>query len=234
MDLIDQLVANMTLAEKIGQLNMVTAGQAITGPVGGGDLEENLRAGNIGSVFNLWGQEATSALQKIALEETRLAIPLLFGLDILHGHKTTFPIPLAEAAAFDPILWERTARAAAIEAADDGVALTFAPMLDIARDPRWGRIAESPGEDTFVCAKFAEAKIRGFQGAILSAAPSIAATAKHFCGGGAAQAGREYAPVDVSERTLHEVYLPPFRAAVDAGCAAIMAAFNSVAGVPMI
>ena len=183
----------MTLAEKIGQLNMVTAGQAITGPIGGGDLEENLRAGNIGSVFNLWGREATSALQKIALEETRLAIPLLFGLDILHGHKTIFPIPLAETAAFDPILWERTARAAAIEAADDGVALTFAPMLDIARDPRWGRIAESPGEDSFVCAKFAEAKIRGFQGASLSAPPSIAATAKHFCGGGAAQAGREYA-----------------------------------------
>ena len=234
MDLIDSLVANMTLAEKIGQLNMVTAGQAITGPISGGDLEENLRAGNIGSVLNLWGREATSALQKIALEETRLAIPLLFGLDILHGHKTIFPIPLAEAAAFDPILWERTARAAAIEAADDGIALTFAPMLDIARDPRWGRIAEGPGEDPFVGAKFAEAKIRGFQGANLSAASSIAATAKHFCGGGAAQAGREYGPVDVSERTLHEVYLPPFRAAVDAGCAAIMAAFNSVAGVPMI
>jgi beta-glucosidase len=234
MDLIDSLVANMTLAEKIGQLNMVTAGQAITGTVGGGDLEKNLRVGNIGSVLNLWGREATSALQKIALEETRLAIPLLFGLDILHGHKTIFPIPLAEAAAFDPILWERTARAAAIEAANDGVALTFAPMLDIARDPRWGRIAEGPGEDTFVGAKFAEAKIRGFQGATLSAAPSIAATAKHFCGGGAAQAGREYGPVDVSERTLHEVYLPPFRAAVGAGCAAIMAAFNSVAGVPMV
>ena len=234
MDLIDSLVANMTLAEKIGQLNMVTAGQAITGPVGGGDLEKNLRVGNIGSVLNLWGREATSALQKIALEETRLAIPLLFGLDILHGHKTIFPIPLAEAAAFDPILWERTARAAAIEAANDGVALTFAPMLDIARDPRWGRIAEGPGEDTFVGAKFAEAKIRGFQGANLSATSSIAATAKHFCGGGAAQAGREYGPVDVSERTLHEVYLPPFRAAVDAGCAAIMAAFNSVAGVPMV
>ena len=125
MDLIDQLVANMTLAEKIGQLNMVTAGQAITGPVGGGDLEENLRAGNIGSVFNLWGREATSALQKIALEETRLAIPLLFGLDVLHGHKTIFPIPLAEAAAFDPILWERTARAAASEAAHDGAGAEF-------------------------------------------------------------------------------------------------------------
>ncbi len=233
MDLIDSLIANMTLAEKIGQLNMVTAGQAITGPISGGDLEENLRVGNIGCVLNLWGREATSALQKIALEETRLAIPLLFGLDVLHGHKTIFPIPLAEAAAFDPGLWERTARAAAIEAADDGVALTFAPMLDVARDPRWGRIAEGPGEDPFVGAKFAEAKIRGFQGANLSAASSIAATAKHFCGGGATQAGREYGPVDVSERTLHEVYLPPFRAAVGAGCAAIMAAFNSVAGVPM-
>jgi beta-glucosidase len=234
MDLIDSLVANMSLAEKIGQLNMVTAGQAITGPVSGGELRENLRAGNIGSILNLWGREATSALQKIAVEETRLAIPLLFGLDVLHGHKTIFPIPLAEAAAFDPILWKRTARAAAMEAAEDGVALTFAPMLDIARDPRWGRMAEGPGEDPFVAAKFAEAKIRGFQGANLSAASSIAATAKHFCGGGAAQAGREYGPVDVSERTLHEVYLPPFRAAVGAGCAAIMAAFNNVAGIPMI
>jgi beta-glucosidase len=233
MDLIDSLVANMSLAEKIGQLNMVTAGQAVTGPVGGGDLNENLRAGNIGAVLNLWGREATSALQKIAMEETRLAIPVLFGLDVLHGHKTIFPIPLAEAAAFDPILWESTARAAAIEAAGDGVALTFAPMLDIARDPRWGRIAEGPGEDPFVGAKFAEAKIRGFQGTNLSTTPSIAATAKHFCGGGAAQGGREYGPVDVSERALHEVYLPPFRAAVGAGCAAIMPAFNSVAGVPM-
>jgi beta-glucosidase len=183
--------------------------------------------------MNLWGREATSALQKVAVEETKLAIPLIFGLDVLDGHKTILPIPLAEAGLFDPLLWERTARAAAIEAAGDGITLTFAPMLDVARDPRWGRIAECPGEDPLVAAKFAEAKIRGFQGPDLAAGTSVAATAKHFCAGGAAMAGRDYAAVDISERALHEVYLPPFRAAVAAGCAAIMPAFNSVAGVPM-
>jgi beta-glucosidase len=233
MNLIDSLLATMTLEEKIGQLNMVAAGQAVTGPILGGEVTENIRAGRIGGVLNLWGREAIEAVQKLAVEETRLAIPLLFGLDVLHGHKTIFPIPLAEAGLFDPLLWERTARAAALEAAGDGIALTFAPMLDITRDPRWGRIAEGPGEDPLVGAKFAEAKIRGFQGPDLAAATSIAATAKHFCGGGAATAGRDYSAVDLSERALHEVYLPPFRAAVAAGCAAIMPAFNSVAGVPM-
>lgn len=233
MNLIDSLLATMTLEEKIGQLNMVAAGQTVTGPILGGEVTENIRAGRIGSLLNLWGREATTAVQKLAIEETRLAVPLLFGLDVLHGHKTIFPIPLAEAGLFDPLLWERTARAAALEAAGDGIALTFAPMLDIARDPRWGRIAEGPGEDPLVGARFAEAKIRGFQGRDLGAGTSIAATAKHFCGGGAATAGRDYAAVDLSERALHEVYLPPFRAAVAAGCAAIMPAFNSVAGVPM-
>ncbi|MGD0634236.1 MAG: glycoside hydrolase family 3 N-terminal domain-containing protein [Beijerinckiaceae bacterium] len=233
MNLIDTLLAKMTLEEKIGQLNLVAAGRAVTGPILGELVTENIRAGKIGGLLNLWGLEATASYQKLALEQTRLGIPLLFCLDVLHGHRTIFPIPLAEAGLFDPMLWERTARAAAIEAAADGIALTFAPMLDIARDPRWGRIAEGPGEDPLVGAKFAEAKVRGFQGANLAAPTSIAATAKHFCAGGAATAGREYAAADVSERTLHEVYLPPFRAAVEAGCAAIMPAFNSVAGIPM-
>lgn len=152
---------------------------------------------------------------------------------MLHGHRTIFPIPLAEAGAFDPLLWERTARAAAIEAAEDGIALTFAPMLDVSRDPRWGRIAEGPGEDPFVASQFAEAKIRGFQGEDLTARYSVATAAKHFCAGGAVTGGLDYAAVDVSERALHEVYLPPFRAAVAAGCAVIMPAYNSVAGVPM-
>ena len=233
MSLIDSLLTEMTIEEKVGQLNLVTAGQAVTGPVLGGGMTENIRAGRIGGVFNLWGREAVAAVQKLAVEESRLAVPLFFGLDVLHGHKTVFPIPLAEAGVFDPLLWERTARAAAIEAASDGITLTFAPMLDIARDPRWGRIAEGPGEDPLVAAKFAEAKVRGFQGPDLAERTSIAATAKHFCAGGAATAGRDYAATDVSERALHEVYLPPFRAAVAAGCAAIMPAFNSVAGVPM-
>lgn len=233
MSFVNSLIRSMTLEEKVGQLNLVTAGQAVTGPIIGGEMTDDIRAGRIGGVFNLWGREAVSAVQKVAVDETRLGIPLFFGLDVLHGHKTIFPIPLAEAGLFDPALWERTARAAAIEAAGDGVTLTFAPMLDIARDPRWGRIAEGPGEDPLVAAKFAEAKIRGFQTRDLAGRTSIAATAKHFCAGGGATAGRDYAAVDVSERALHEVYIPPFRAAVAAGCAAIMPAFNNVAGVPM-
>lgn len=233
MNRIDKLLASMTLDEKIGQLNMATAGQAVTGPIVGAPTTEAIRDGKVGSLLNLFGSEATARYQKLAVEQTRLAIPLLFCADVLHGHRTTFPIPLAEAGLFDPETWERTARAAAAEAAAEGIALTFAPMLDIARDPRWGRIAEGPGEDPLLGARFATAKVRGFQGANLAAPESIAATAKHFCAGGAAAAGREYAAVDISERTLHEVYMPPFRAAVEAGCAAIMPAFNSVAGVPM-
>jgi beta-glucosidase len=233
MDKIDALLAEMTLEEKLGQLNLVTAGQAVTGPVGSGDMTENLRAGRIGGAFNFLDRDAIRAAQKIAVEETRLGVPLFFGLDVLHGHRTIFPVPLAEAGAFDPALWERTARAAAMEAASDGIDLTFAPMLDIARDPRWGRIVEGPGEDPLVGAAFAAAKVKGFQGETLSARDSVAATAKHFCAYGAALAGRDYAEVDISERTLHEVYLPPFAAAVAAGSAAIMPAFNSIAGVPM-
>jgi beta-glucosidase len=234
---IDTLLAAMTLEEKIGQLNMVAAGHTVTGPVLARDAIRGIRAGHIGSLLNIWGAQEVLQLQKIAVGKTRLKIPLLIGFDVLHGHRTIFPIPLAEAAAFDPVLWERSARAAAVEAAADGIYMTFAPMLDIARDPRWGRIAEGPGEDPWVGAKFAEAKVRGFQGAGLpgglAGAGALAATAKHFCAYGAAQAGCDYAPADVSERLLHEVYLPPFAAAVAAGCAALMPAFNSVAGVPM-
>ena len=172
-------------------------------------------------------------LQKAAVEDSRLGVPLFFGLDVLHGFRTIFPVPLAEASAFDPRLWEETARAAAEEAAAEGIDLTFAPMLDICRDPRWGRIVEGPGEDPLVGAKFAQAKIRGFQGTRLSSRVALAATAKHFCTGGAAQAGRDYAAVDMSDRELHEAYLPPFAAAVAAGCAAVMPAFNSLAGIPL-
>ncbi len=230
---VESLLAEMTLSEKVGQLNLATAGQAVTGPAQAGDFFANIRAGHVGGVLNLWGCDAIERVQREAVEGARLGVPLFFGLDVLHGHRTIFPIPLAEAGAFDPALWERTARAAAIEAAHDGVDLTFAPMLDVARDPRWGRMAEGPGEDPLVGARFATAKVRGFQAAALSDKTAIAATAKHFCAGGAALAGRDYAAVDISERALHEAYLPPFRAAVAAGCAAIMPAFNSVAGIPM-
>ena len=235
MDLngIEKLLARMTLAEKLGQMTMSPAGSAATGPVRGEATTESIRAGEVGSLLNIWGRKTTGGFQKLAVEETRLGIPLFFGVDVLHGHKTVFPIPLAEASLFDPDLWERTARMAAREAAADGADLTFAPMLDIARDPRWGRMAEGFGEDPLVGARFAAAKARGFQGDDLASPGSLAATAKHFCGGGAALAGREYAATDMSERALHEIYLPPFRAAVEAGCAAIMSAFNSLAGVPM-
>ncbi len=233
MGRVDALLSKMTLREKVGQLNLVTAGQLVTGPSGSSEVIANIRAGNVGGVFNLWGREAVSAMQKAAVEESRLGVPLFFGLDVLHGFSTIFPVPLAEAGAFDPRLWEETARAAAEEAAREGIDLTFAPMLDVCRDPRWGRIVEGPGEDPLVAAQFAQAKIRGFQGAGLSSRVALAATAKHFCGGGAAQAGRDYAAVDMSDRELHETYLPPFAAAVAAGCAAVMPAFNSLAGIPL-
>ncbi|MCI0468399.1 MAG: glycoside hydrolase family 3 C-terminal domain-containing protein [Beijerinckiaceae bacterium] len=237
MTRIDKLLAAMTLEEKIGQLNMVAADRTVTGPVLARGVNKDIRAGRIGSLLNIWGAREVHAVQKAALEETRLGIPLLIANDVLHGHKTIFPIPLAEASSFSPALWQRSAMAAAAEAAADGVAMTFAPMLDIARDPRWGRIAESPGEDPWAGAQFAAAKVRGFQGEGLTRGlantGAVAATAKHFCAYGAALAGRDYASADVSLRLLHEVYLPPFAAAAAAGCAAVMPAFNDVAGIPM-
>ena len=237
MKRIDKLLAAMTIDEKIGQLNMVAAGYAITGPVLAGDVTKGVAAGTIGSILNLWGAQDIFAIQKIAVEKSRLEIPLLFGFDVLHGHKTIFPIPLAEAASFEPSLWERSAREAAIEAAEDGLNLIFAPMIDIARDPRWGRIAEGPGEDPLIASLFAAAKVRGFQAVGLpdglARADAVAATAKHLCAYGAALAGRDYASADVSERVLREIYMPPFAASVEAGCAAIMPAFNDVNGIPM-
>jgi beta-glucosidase len=230
---IETLLEAMTLEEKIGQLTLVSAGWAVTGPQVSGDYMAALRAGRVGAISNLWGAEETRAVQRVAVEETRLGVPLLFAFDVIHGHRTIFPIPLAEAAAFDPVLWERTARAAAIEAAADGLNLTFAPMLDVARDARWGRIAESPGEDPWVAARFAAAKVRGFQGDDIAHPQNLAATAKHLAAYGASVAGRDYAAVEVSEWAFHEVYLPPFRAAVAAGVAAIMPAFTDLAGVPM-
>jgi beta-glucosidase len=223
----------MTLEEKIGQMTLVSAGWVVTGPKVSGDYMAAIKAGRIGAISNLWGPEETLEVQRVAVEETRLGIPLLFAFDVIHGHRTIFPIPLAEAAAFDPELWEQTARAAAAEAAADGLTLAFAPMLDVARDPRWGRIAESPGEDPWLASRYAEAKARGFQGQDIGRADSLAATAKHLAGYGAATAGRDYASVDLSERSFQEIYLPPFRAAVEAGVAAIMPAFHDLAGVPM-
>jgi beta-glucosidase len=233
MGRIDALLQKMRLEEKIGQLNMVAASRVVTGPGELRNLQEGIRTGRIGNLLNLWGADETRAVQCLAVEESRLGVPLLMGLDVIHGHHTIFPVSLAEACQFAPDLWEKTARVAAEEATEDGVALTFAPMLDVARDPRWGRIIESPGEDTWVASQMAAAKTRGFQGPNPGARDSVAATAKHLCAYGAVTAGREYAAAEVSERTLHEIYLPPFAAAVAAGVAAIMPAFIDVSGAPM-
>ncbi len=233
MSRIETLIGDMTLEEKLGQLTMTASSYAVTGPIIAGDSTASIANGTLGNLLNMIGAGPTQEMQRLAVEKSRLGIPLLFGLDILHGHRTLFPIPLAEAALFDPEAWTETAREAAREAARDGLALTFAPMLDVSRDPRWGRTAEGPGEDPWLGARFAEAKVRGFQGADLASGDSIAACAKHFCAYGPVTAGREYASVDISERTLHEVHLPPFVAAVAAGVATVMPAFTDLAGIPM-
>src|SRR5579862_5149008 len=233
MTRIETLIGQMTLAEKLGQLTMTAAGYAVTGPTLAGDSTDAIKAGTVGNLLNLVGAGPVREMQELAVNHSRLRIPLLIGLDVIHGHRTLFPIPLGEACAFDRTLWERTAREAAIEAAADGLALTFAPMLDVARDPRWGRIAESPGEDPWLACQIALAKVRGIQGSQLASADSLAACAKHYCAYGAVTAGRDYASVDVSERTLEEVHLPAFRAAVQAGLATVMPAFTDIGGVPM-
>jgi beta-glucosidase len=225
---IESLIERMSLEEKIGQLTLAVAGPRMTA-----DLRVAVRAGRVGTLSHLWGREHCEGAQRVAVQETRLGIPLLFGADVVHGHRTIFPIPLAEAGTFDPVLWERTARAAAEEATADGLNLTYAPMLDVTRDPRWGRIAEGPGEDPWLAACFAIAKTRGFQGQDLAETTSLAATAKHLGAYGAVAAGRDYASVDISERSLRETYLPPFKAAVEAGVSSIMPAFTDLAGVPM-
>jgi beta-glucosidase len=230
---IKTLVGRMTLVEKLGQLTMMAASDTVTGPVISGHSTDDIRSGRIGNLLNLIGATAARELQRVSVEESRLGVPLLIGLDVIHGYRTLFPPPLAEVALFDPQAWTLTAREAAREAAADGIAMTFAPMLDVSRDPRWGRTVEGPGESAWVGRRLAEAKVRGFQGADLAAADSLAAVAKHFCGYGGVTAGRDYASVDISERALLEVHLPPFAAAVSSGVAAVMPAFTDLAGIPM-
>jgi len=230
---IEKLIAAMTLAEKLGQLTMTASGYAVTGPVIAGDSTESIKDGTLGNLLNMVGADHVHEMQRLAVEGSRLGIPLLIGLDIIHGHRTLFPVPLAEVASFDPEAWAVTAREAAMEAAADGLAMTFAPMLDVSRDPRWGRGVEGPGEDPWLGMRLAEAKVRGFQGASLNSPDTLAACAKHFCAYGPVTAGREYAAVDVSERTLHEVHLPPFAAAIASGVAAVMPSFTDLCGIPM-
>jgi len=229
---VDALLAKMTLEEKIGQLVQYSAGAA-TGPTSGRtDDKDMIRKGQVGSLFNVTGARATNELQHIAVDESRLHIPLIFGLDVIHGFRTTFPLNLGLAATWDPSIVEKTARIAAQEASASGVRWTFSPMVDIARDARWGRISEGSGEDPFLGSAMARAYVRGYQGERLDAPDSIVACAKHYVGYGAAEGGRDYNTTEISEHTLREYYLPPFHAAAEAGSGTFMSAFNSLNGIP--
>ena len=233
---IDALLERMTLQEKIGQLNQYSSNFDITGPPpddkDAKQRLERIRSGLVGSMLNVTGAEATRRAQELAVENSRLGIPLIFGLDVIHGYRTIFPIPLAETASWDLAAIERSARIAATEAAAAGIHWNFAPMVDIARDARWGRIMEGAGEDPHLASVVAAARVRGFQGRDLAATDTIAACAKHFAAYGFAEAGRDYNIADVSEQTLRNVILPPFKAAVDAGVATVMNSFNEIGGVP--
>ena len=231
---VDSVLVLMTTEEKVGQLNQITGEwDRVTNRAMISDgLKREIKAGRVGAFLNITGTEITRDVQRVAVEQSRLHIPLLFGLDVIHGFRTIFPIPLAEASSWDPEAVELSARIAATEATALGVDWTFAPMVDIARDPRWGRIAEGSGEDPFLGSAMAAARVRGFQGSDFADSTTLLACAKHFAAYGGAEAGRDYNTVDISERTLREIYLPPFRAAVDAGAATLMSSFNEIAGVP--
>ncbi len=226
---VNALLAQMTLEEKLGQL------QQLDGEANGNFRPEHLdlvRKGLLGSTLNVRGAQRTNQLQRVAVNESRLKIPVLFGFDVIHGYRTIFPIPLAEASSWDPALAERSAAVAAQEANNVGLRWTFAPMVDIARDPRWGRITEGAGEDPFLGAAFARGRVRGFQGSDYGAPDKILACVKHFVAYGAAEGGRDYNTTDLSENTLREIYFPPFKAAVDAGVGTLMSSFNAINGVP--
>ena len=230
---VEALLRQMTLDEKVGQLNQLSDKEFITGPESAlrRNFENDIRAGKVGSMLNVKGAADTRAVQAIAMQ-SRLKIPLLFGLDVIHGYHTIFPVPLGEAASWDLRAIEQSARIAAREASAAGIHWTFAPMVDIGRDPRWGRVMEGAGEDAYLGSRIAEARVRGFQGAKLGGTSSVMATAKHFAAYGAAAAGRDYNAVDMSDQLLYETYLPPFKAALDAGAATFMNSFNTLNGVP--
>ena len=229
---IDALLQKMTLEEKVGQLVQYSAGQP-TGPgTGRTDYDDMIQKGQIGALFNITTAREANVFQRVAMEKSRLKIPLVFGLDVIHGYRTEFPIPLGLAATWDPELVQKAARVAAREMSASGIRWAFSPMIDISRDARWGRITESNGEDTYLDSAMARAYVLGYQGEKLSAPDSVAACPKHYVGYGAAEAGRDYNSVEISEHTLREFYLPPFRAAIDAGAATIMTGFDSLNGVP--
>ena len=229
---VEDLIQKMTLEEKIGQISLFTSDWSTTGPSMRNDYIDLIKQGKAGSVFNAFTVDFVKELQRIAVEETRLHIPLLFGYDVIHGHRTIFPIPLGQASTWDTTMIEKAERIAAIEATAEGLNWVFTPMVDIARDPRWGRVMEGGGEDTFLGSQIAAARVKGLQGASLSDNNTVMACVKHFAAYGAPQAGRDYHAVDMSERSLFEWYLPVYKAAVDAGAGSVMTSFNEIAGVP--
>ncbi|WP_160715239.1 beta-glucosidase BglX [Chitinophaga solisilvae] len=227
------LMSRMTLEEKIGQLNLVVpGGGTVTGAVVSQDVDEKIRKGNVGGLFGVTGPERLRKIQDIAVKNTRLHIPLIFGLDVIHGYRTVFPIPLGLSASWDMALIENSARIAATEATADGICWAYSPMVDIARDPRWGRIAEGSGEDPYLGSRIASAMVKGYQGSDYSKGNTLMACVKHFALYGAAEGGRDYNSVDMSRIKMYEYYLPPYKAAIDAGVGSIMTSFNDVDAVP--
>ncbi len=229
---IENLISQMTLDEKLGQMTLFTTDWESTGPTIRGGYEDDIKSGRCGALFNSHTVDFTTRLQKIAVEQSRLKIPLLFGYDVIHGYKTMFPIPLGEASSWDLKEMENSAYIMAKEAAASGLHWTFAPMVDISRDPRWGRVMEGSGEDTYLGSKIAEARVKGIQGNNFDKADRLIACVKHFAAYGAPAGGRDYNSVDMSDRVLRETYLPPYKAAIDAGALTVMTSFNDVDGVP--
>lgn len=228
---VNSLMSKMTLEEKIGQLNLPSAGEFTTGTATNSNIGQNVKKGLVGGLFNIKGVEKIKAIQKIAVEESRLKIPMIFGMDVIHGYETVFPIPLGLSCTWDMKAIERSAQIAAKEASASGISWTFSPMVDIARDPRWGRIAEGSGEDPYLGSQIARAMVRGYQGD-LSKNTNIMACVKHYALYGAAEAGRDYNTVDMSHIRMYNEYFPPYKAAVDAGVGSVMASFNEVDGIP--
>ena len=229
---IDNLMRRMTLEEKIGQLNLPAAGDITTGQAKSSDISAKIERGEVGGLFNLKGVAKIRDVQKLAVENSRLGIPLLFGMDVIHGYETMFPIPLGLSCTWNLEAIEESARIAAVEASADGISWTFSPMVDISRDPRWGRVSEGSGEDPFLGSLIAQAMVRGYQGKDMRRNDEIMACVKHFALYGASEGGRDYNTVDMSRQTMYNVYFPPFQAAVEAGVGSVMAAFNEVEGVP--
>lgn len=229
---IDELMEKMTIEEKIGQLNLVTAGEATTGSVVSTDVESKIKAGNIGGIFSMTSPSRIRKAQELAVNQSRLKIPIIFGMDVIHGYKTIFPIPLGLAATWDMNLIQKTARVAATEASADGLNWTFSPMVDISRDARWGRISEGSGEDTYLSSRIAKEMVLGYQGDDLSKNNTLMACVKHFALYGAAESGRDYNTTDMSLHRMYNEYLPPYKAALDAGAMSVMTSFNDINGVP--